>query len=68
MRGITTLRHWREFNDSYQELIAKSQQQDGSWTNPGGHANSVGADATIYATCLSTLMMEVYYRYLPGTK
>ena len=61
-------KHWREFNDSYQELIAKSQQQDGSWTNPGGHANSVGADATIYATCLATLMMEVYYRYLPGTK
>jgi hypothetical protein len=61
-------KHWREYNDSYQTVVAQAQQQDGSWPTGGGHANSTGADAQLYSTCLSTLMLEVYYRYLPGTK
>lgn len=61
-------KHWRDYNDSYQMVVAKAQQQDGSWPAGGGHANSTGADAQLYSTCLCTLMLEVYYRYLPGTK
>lgn len=61
-------KHWRDYNDAYQTIVAKAQQQDGSWPTGGGHAGSTGADAQLYSTCLSTLMLEVYYRYLPGTK
>jgi len=56
---------WDEYNDSYQALIADSQEADGSWAVAGGH--KAGGDEKIYHTCLCTLMMEVYYRYLPAT-
>ena len=49
--------------DGLNYLVA-SQNDDGSWPNPPGNRHSEG---TIYNTCLATLMLEVYYRYLPGT-
>ncbi len=61
-------KHWRQYNDSYQKVVQEAQQKDGSWTGNGGHSNSVGPDGDIYATCLCTLMLEVYYRYLPTGK
>ena len=44
-----------------------SQEKDGSWPIAAGHLGATGADAKIYHTCLCTLMLEVYYRYLPAT-
>ncbi|MFT4548271.1 MAG: hypothetical protein ACI8XO_003972 [Verrucomicrobiales bacterium] len=55
---------WDEYNKNFQELIAASQEADGSWPIAAGHAK---ADGKIYHSCLSVLMMEVYYRYLPAT-
>jgi hypothetical protein len=57
---------WEEYNDSYQKLIADSQEADGSWAVAGGHVGAA-QDGKIYHTCLCTLMLEVYYRYLPAT-
>ena len=56
---------WQNFNAAYQKLVFDSQLKDGSWSEAGGHAATTGPDIHLYSTCLSTLMMEVYYRYLP---
>ncbi len=47
-----------------QTLISQAQQKDGSWLPSVGHGQ-VGPDGALYSTCLCTLMLEVYYRYLP---
>ena len=47
-------------------MVLNSQKEDGSWGGNGGHGDLAG-DAPIYVTSLCTLMMEVYYRYLPAT-
>jgi hypothetical protein len=57
---------WDEYNKEFQSLVAKAQEGDGSWPIAGG-GTQAKADAKIYCTCLSILMMEVYYRYLPAT-
>jgi Prenyltransferase and squalene oxidase repeat len=52
---------WQKYNEVFRDQILKNQNPDGSWKNPG-HA---GHGATpFYNTCLCTLMMEVYYRFL----
>ena len=58
---------WDQYNKTFQELIATSQEKDGSWPVGAGHLGPVAGDAKIYHTCLCTLMLEVYYRYLPAT-
>jgi hypothetical protein len=55
---------WDEYNKNFQTVIADAQEADGSWPIGGG---AVRDDGKIYHTCLSILMMEVYYRYLPAT-
>ncbi len=56
---------WKKWNDLFQDEIIKNQEPNGSWSNGGakGHTPNEG---DIYATCLCTLMLEVYYRYLPA--
>lgn len=58
---------WSNYNRSQQKLVIDSQEKDGSWPVAGGHIGGAQADAKIYHTCLCTLMLEVYYRYLPAT-
>ncbi len=58
---------WAKYNRVQQRLIIDSQQSDGSWPVAAGHIGAAQADAKIYHTCLCTLMLEVYYRYLPAT-
>lgn len=60
-------KHWRKYNDTYQEVIVEAQEKDGSWPAADGHGQVKG-DGKLYSTCLCTLMLEVYYRYLPATK
>ena len=52
---------WDTYNEVFRDQILKNQNADGSWKDPGhkGH----GANQ-FYNTCLCTLMMEVYYRFL----
>jgi hypothetical protein len=67
---------WRRYNALFRDQLLKNQNPDGSWKNPGGggKVRAVGAEfaggsafSIHYRTCLATLMLEVYYRYLPGT-
>jgi hypothetical protein len=44
--------------------ILKAQQSDGSWKQTMGH----GPVNHHMATCLATLMLESYYRFLPASE
>ena len=55
---------WRQYNELVRDELLKNQREDGSWPNPGGPGNHTDP---VYATTLATLMLEVYYRYLPAT-
>ncbi len=64
---------WERWNRRFQDEIVKSQSPDGSWPPTGnakmhGQMNEVNPDANVYRTALCTLMLEVYYRYLPTSK
>lgn len=53
---------WKNYNQRFRDELLKNQSKDGTWhngTTPHGnlHMN----------TCLATLMLEVYYRFLPAT-
>ena len=59
---------WKFYNKIYRDETLNNQDADGSWKAPGGGGKIRGAGAgyadKIYRTCLCTLMMEVYYRFL----
>ncbi len=57
---------WTDYNKKTMANLADAQNPDGSWSLPGGAAH--GMSSKHYATCLSTLMMEVYYRFLPSSE
>jgi hypothetical protein len=55
-------RQWDQWNARLQEAVLPLQRSDGSWDpDPvwGGHGGRV------YATALSAMTLEVYYRHLP---
>ena len=56
---------WKKYNALFRDQLLKAQKADGSWPAPkdGPHSGKGG----IYTTSLCTLMLEVYYRFLPGT-
>jgi hypothetical protein len=54
---------WKKYNGQFRDELLKNQNPDGSWPTPGG-GTSMNPH---YQTCLATLMLEVYYRFLPGT-
>jgi hypothetical protein len=55
---------WNEYNLRFRDILLNNQNADGSWTQGGVKHGPVN---THMATCLATLMLEVYYRFLPGT-
>ena len=61
---------WDLWNSQFQKELLENQLPDGSYKpeSPGEVAaatvSAAGSDADIYRTCLCTLMLEVYYRYL----
>ncbi|MGJ8657198.1 MAG: hypothetical protein ACSHX6_12170 [Akkermansiaceae bacterium] len=57
---------WKDYNKKVMINLADNQSADGSWAVPGGARNQMSS--AHYATCLSTLMMEVYYRFLPSSE
>jgi len=63
--------YWNKWNVQWRDEILKNQGSDGAWKAEGatGHKSTqaAGPDAQIYRNALCTLMLEVYYRYLPGT-
>ncbi len=60
---------WEEWNASAMQIVLQNQNPDGTWKQegPAKHhcaGTKAGGDAEIYRTCLATLILEVYYRYL----
>jgi hypothetical protein len=55
---------WTDYNARFRDELIKNQNSDGSWAQGGIKHGPVN---THMATCLATLMLEVYYRFLPGT-
>ncbi len=57
---------WREWNESLRDQLVAAQRQTGdnagSWDANGRWGRYGGR---VYSTALSTLCLEVYYRYLP---
>ncbi len=56
---------WVHYNELFRDEVLKNQAADGSWNLPANPGHHLGNKH--YVTCLSTLMLEVYYRFLPGT-
>ncbi len=59
--------YWRTWNDTMKVLLPEKQEQSGrergSWDPEGDEWGNQGG--RLYVTCLSTYMLEVYYRHLP---
>ncbi len=57
---------WERYNHMVRDEVLANQNPDGSF-RPAGK-NAVGWQNSVhYRTCLATLILESYYRYLPGT-
>ena len=78
--GCRRAMNWRggdgrkAYNRAFRDSTLGAQASDGSFApngfpGPGGLVNSNGSSINdkIYRQCLATLMLEVYYRFLPGT-
>lgn len=68
---------WAAYQPRIRDSLTARQAADGSWPKPGGggKVNAVGARFTDdtatgrhYRVALATLMLEVYYRYLPASQ
>jgi hypothetical protein len=60
---------WKKYNAIFRDQLLNNQDTDGSWKVPGGGkpiraAGSEYVGNAVYRTCLCTLMLEVYYRFL----
>ncbi len=55
---------WQQYNERFRDELIRSQNADGSWNRPRDNHDVIN---THMATCLATMMLEVYYRFLPGT-
>jgi hypothetical protein len=60
-------KYWRAWNNAMKTVLPENQvqsgQERGSW-NPRGDEWG-GEGGRLFVTCLSTYMLEVYYRHLP---
>ncbi|MEM8954653.1 MAG: prenyltransferase/squalene oxidase repeat-containing protein [Verrucomicrobiota bacterium] len=63
-------RIWRDWNDMFLDELLDAQDSNGRFPpNRSGDRDDerTKGDGDLYRTCLCTLMLEVYYRYLPTT-
>ena len=58
-------KEWNKYNKLFRDQLLNAQADDGSW--PMGQKIPHGSVNVHMKTCLATLMLEVYYRFLPGT-
>ncbi|NNC90666.1 MAG: hypothetical protein HKN82_19585, partial [Akkermansiaceae bacterium] len=56
---------WDKYNKLFRDELLKNQNDDGSWPAPAGGGH--GVNDPVMRTAFCTLMLEVYYRFLPGT-
>jgi len=62
-------KEWAQYHEIFKDQLINNQDADGSWKTPGGGRKPRATAATwqndkLYRTCLCTLMLEVYYRFL----
>jgi hypothetical protein len=58
--------YWKTWNEALQKTLLPRQQPTGPWAgswDPDTRWDNYGG--RVYATALSALCLEVYYRYLP---
>lgn len=55
---------WKKYNELFRDELLKAQLPDGSFPLQG---SMLRHQDVVYSTTLATLMLEVYYRFLPGT-
>ena len=59
---------WKAWNKVFQKELKDNQNPIGYWDFPGDtHGPKTDLGMKIYATCFASLMLTVYYRYLPMT-
>ena len=69
---------WQDYNKRFCDELLKGQQPNRAWASPveldsmftNKSGNSYIGDRVYprhYRTCLATLSLEFYYRFLPGT-
>lgn len=63
--------NWEKYNAIMRDEVLKNQNPDGTWKDvvegvSSGNTFKGAGQAQFYRTCLATLMLEVYYRYLPS--
>jgi hypothetical protein len=61
---------WLEYNKTFRDSLLNNQAPNGTWpaTKDGHHGlGGAGGWNEHYRTTLCILMLEVYYRFLPGT-
>lgn len=56
-------KEWDQYNDLVRDPLIKAQNPNGSWSQQVKH----GPINDHMATCLATMMLEVYYRFLPSS-
>lgn len=57
-------KEWDDYNLLFRDALLEAQNEDGSWSQGGIKHGPVNVHMS---TCLAALMLEVYYRFLPGT-
>lgn len=57
-------KEWEQYNARFRDVLISNQNSNGTWTRPR-HNHDVANEHM--ATCLATMMLEVYYRFLPAT-
>ena len=62
-------KEWKKYNKLFRDEVLKNQDEDGSYKSVQATHGLSGDKkyAKHYRTCLATLMLESYYRFLPGT-
>ena len=59
---------WKAWNNKFQKVLKDNQNPVGYWSYPGKvHGPKTDLGLKIYNTCFASLMLTVYYRYLPMT-
>jgi hypothetical protein len=56
---------WENWNQQMLPILLQNQKEDGSW-DPTGPGILGARGSRVYMTVMCTLMLEIYYRYLPA--
>ncbi len=59
-------KRWKEWRAVFEKTLIRAQNPEGYWETEQGHGFGPNLNGRVFATCLSALQLEVYYRYLPS--